>query len=154
MVDCFMAAAIAEARAGVRAGHGGPFGAVMVQGGVIVARAHNRVVVDRDPTAHAEMMAIRATARALDRFELADCTLYSTCEPCPMCLAAIHWARLSRLYYGANREDAAAIGFDDRKLYELFAGERLPELAIIATDREACLAPFREWQARVERVRY
>jgi len=149
-----MAAAVAEAMAGVRLGHGGPFGAVVVREGQVIARAHNRVVADNDPTAHAEVLAIRAAALALGRFELSDCDLYTTCEPCPMCLAAIHWARLRSVRYGATREDAAAAGFDDGRLYDILAGRQAAAVPMAQADAEACREPFRQWMAKGDRIPY
>jgi guanine deaminase len=149
-----MAAAVAEALTGVRLGDGGPFGAVVVRDGEIVAQAHNRVVADHDPTAHAEILAIRAAASALGRFDLSDCDLFTTCEPCPMCLAAIHWARLRSVRYGATREDAAAAGFDDGKLYEILAGRQAADVPMTQADAEACREPFRAWMAQADRILY
>ena len=114
----FMREAASAAREGVERGDGGPFGAVVVKDGRIVARACNRVVANRDPTAHAEILAIREACRALGTFDLSGCEIHATCEPCPMCLAAIHWARLDRVVYALSRHDAAALGFDDARMYE------------------------------------
>lgn len=113
-----MRAAFETARVGMHGNHGGPFGAVIVKDGQIVARGHNRVVGTNDPTAHAEMVAIRAAAQALDTFDLSGCEIYVNATPCPMCLTAILWARLDKLYYAAHAEDAAAIDFDDAAFYE------------------------------------
>ena len=107
----FMREAIRLARESVETG-GGPFGAVIVRDGAIIGRGQNRVVPDKDPTAHAEMLAIRQACRALDTYDLSDCEIYASCEPCPMCLSAIYWARLDRLYYANTRRDAARIGFE------------------------------------------
>ena len=124
----WMQEAVSEASAGAAAGHGGPFGAVVVMDGEIVGRGHNEVLILGDPTAHAEMQAIREACTRLDNHSLAGCTLYATCEPCPMCLAAIHWARLDRLVYAATTEDAAAAGFDDAKFHAAH-GQPLVETA-------------------------
>ena len=151
----FMEAAIVEARAAVERTEGGPFGAVVVQGNRIVGRGHNTVVAAHDPTAHAEINAIRDASAFLGRFELSDCELYTTCEPCPMCYAAIYWARITVIYRGATKEDAAAVGFDDQAAYEDIArpaSER--EIAQIEVDREACLEPFHYWQSNPDRVPY
>ncbi len=113
----WMKEAVSEAAVGVAAGHGGPFGAVVVKDGAIVGRGHNEVLHRNDPTAHAEVQAIREACAFLGSPDLAGCTLYATCEPCPMCLAAIHWARLDRLVYAATKDDAAAAGFDDAKFH-------------------------------------
>ena len=112
-----MRAAIAAAGEGMRRQQGGPFGAVIVRGGEIIARGCNEVTSSGDPTAHAEVVAIRAAARALGTFTLAGCTIFASCEPCPMCLGAIYWARLDRLYFACTRADAARAGFDDDFLY-------------------------------------
>ncbi len=150
----YMKKALEEARRGVASGDGGPFGAVIVRGGKIVAGAHNRVIVDTDPTAHAEVCAIRAAAAALGRFDLSDCELYTTCEPCPMCLAAIHWARIPRIYQGCTRYDAADIGFDDKLIYDALGGETVSRVTAVETDRRECLDVFREWRDKADKVRY
>src|SRR5580692_457276 len=113
MKDELMRAAIRLSRTKMRANCGGPFGAVVVCHGEIIARGWNRVTSANDPTAHAEITAIRAACRKLKTFQLKDCELYTSCEPCPMCLAAIYWARLKRVYYANTRDDAAGIQFDD-----------------------------------------
>ncbi|MCL2711564.1 MAG: nucleoside deaminase, partial [Planctomycetaceae bacterium] len=118
-MDSFMQIAVEAARKGMAAGMGGPFGAVVVRDGEVVAVAHNEVLGTNDPTAHAEIVAIRKATATLGRFDLSDCTLYSTCEPCPMCLSAIHWAGIRTLYFGADRHDAAGGGFDDEFIYQL-----------------------------------
>ncbi|HKO90318.1 MAG TPA: nucleoside deaminase [Polyangiaceae bacterium] len=110
--------AIAVAKEGMLQGLGGPFGALIVRGDRVLAEASNRVTSSLDPTAHAEVVAIRAACQLVGDFSLAGCEIYSSCEPCPMCLSAIHWARLDHLYFAASRSDAAAIGFDDELLYE------------------------------------
>src|SRR4030042_4218292 len=119
----FMKAALREGRKGVLANEGGPFGAVIVKGSKIVSRAHNSVVKTNDPTAHAEILAIREASSKLRRFSLSDCEIYTSCEPCPMCLAAIHWARIPVLFFGCTRTDAAAIGFDDEFFYRVLRGQ-------------------------------
>ncbi len=151
----FMKKAALEAGEGVARGEGGPFGAVIVRNGAIVASAHNTVILSADPTAHAEMNAIRAAAQKLGRFELDDCELYTSCEPCPMCLAAVHWARIPRLYYGCTADDAANAGFDDRFIYDVIrgeTGERRVEMS--QTGREECLSAFELWKNKKDRVRY
>ena len=114
----FMRRAIEVSAEKMRALEGGPFGAVIVKDGRIVAEGNNRVTSSNDPTAHAEVVAIRAACEALGGFSLEGCEIYTSCEPCPMCLAAIHWARLDRVVYALSRHDAAALGFDDAKMYE------------------------------------
>ena len=114
-----MREAIKLATEGMHRGRGGPFGCVVVRRGKIVARGNNRVTSTNDPTAHAEVTAIREACKALNTFQLDDCELYTSCEPCPMCLAAIYWARIPTIYYGNTRGDAAAIGFDDDFIYQI-----------------------------------
>lgn len=155
MHDDFMNEAIAEAAAGVAAGEGGPFGAVVVKDGQVIARGHNQVVAHDDPTAHAEVQAIRAACRALGSFDLSGCEIYATCEPCPMCFAAIHWARLDRVRFGASRADAAAVGFDDDAIYRVLAGEAEPAFGVEGgVAAEACRAVMRRWRDDEERVPY
>lgn len=151
----YMKLAVEEARAGVAAGHGGPFGAVVVRDGVVIARGHNRVVETNDPTAHAEITAIRGAASILGRFDLSDCVLYTTCEPCPMCFSAAAWARIPLVYYGANRSDAAKAGFDDAAIYEDVADPHSARaISLVELDRAACLGPFEDWNAKEDRVPY
>jgi guanine deaminase len=149
----FMTRAIEIALANVASDRGGPFGAVIVRDGRIVAEAANRVVATNDPTAHAEVEAIRAACRALGSFELADCVLYASCEPCPMCLGAIYWARLSGVYFAATRDDAGE--FDDAAIYREIA--RAPEERSIPMRRvrhAVAAEPFRRWAAKEDRARY
>ncbi len=153
--ETFMREAIKEAEAGMRAGRGGPFGCVIVRRGEIVARGSNRVTSTNDPTAHAEVTAIRAACASLQTFQLADCELYTSCEPCPMCLAAIYWARIPQVFYGNTRADAAAIGFDDDFIYRQIPLP--PEQRSIAMQlflRDEAQAAFREWDAKPDKVRY
>lgn len=114
----FLGLAVAEAVRGAKAMEGGPFGAVVVKDGVVIAKAANAVVANNDPSAHAEVQAIRAACAVLGSFSLADCDIYASCEPCPMCLGAILWARSRAVYYAATRQEAAAAGFDDAVFYE------------------------------------
>ena len=151
----FMREAIALSRTGMREGCGGPFGAVIVKDGVIIARGCNQVTSTCDPTAHAEMVAIRAAARFLGSFSLAGCEIYTNCEPCPMCLAAIYWARLDRVYFGNSRVDAASAGFDDDAIYRqipLPIAERSIRTEPLLGD-EAWLV-FEEWNAKPDKVPY
>lgn len=150
----FLRLAIREARRGMERGEGGPFGAVIVRNGEVVGRGHNRVLGTNDPTAHAEIVAIRRAARKLGRFDLSDCEIYATCEPCPMCLAAILWARLGRAYFGCTRDDAARIGFDDRLFYDIVAGRRRPTVKMTPLGREDCLALFEAWRTKPDKTRY
>jgi len=150
----FMREAIALAEASVRAG-GGPFGAVVVRGDEVIGRGHNRVALDCDPTAHAEIVAIRDAARRLGDFSLAGCEIYINCEPCPMCLAAIYWARLDALYYGASAADAAAIGFDDALIArEVCLPQEARQVSAMQLLAEEGRAPFRLWMELPERVEY
>jgi guanine deaminase len=151
----FMREAIKEAEAGVRAGRGGPFGCVIVRRGEIVARGNNRVTSTNDPTAHAEITAIREACQTLGTFALEDCELYTSCEPCPMCLAAIYWARIPRLYFGNTRADAAAIGFDDDFIYQQIA---LPPerraIDMMPLLRDEAQGAFMAWVAKPDKVQY
>ena len=134
---------------------GGPFGAVVARGGEIGAEGVNRVTALNDPTAHAEVQAIRLAAQRLGRFDLSDCELYASCEPCPMCLGAIYWARLSRLYYAATQHDAAAAGFDDALIYrEMALAPSLRRLPTASLSREEALEAFRRWREQADRIDY
>ena len=142
--------AIALGREGMNGGAGGPFGAVVVRDGDVVGRGFNQVLRTNDPTAHAEVVAIRDATSRLGRFSLEDCEIYASCEPCPMCLGAIHWARVPRLFYGATREDAAAAGFSDADFYRELALP--PEKRVLVSRRVVdpeARAIFEEW-ARLE----
>lgn len=147
----FMAAAARLAREGVENGYGGPFGAVVVFGGRVVGASCNRVVELNDPTAHAEIEAIRLASRALGVFDLSGGEIYSTGEPCPMCLAAIHWARLERVVYAMSRHDAAAVGFDDAAL---FAAMQTPTVAMEQVENAAARTVFELWRDKPDRTPY
>ncbi len=150
-----MRAAIAEASVGLAAGDGGPFGAVVTRDGVVIARGHNQVVGLNDPSAHAEVQAIRAACRELGTFDLSGCEIYATCEPCPMCFAAIHWARLGRVHFGASRSDAAAVGFDDAAIYDVLAERREPAFDVQRdVDADACRRLMQQWRDNEDRVPY
>ena len=151
----FIKTAIEEAFAGMRSNDGGPFGAVVVKNGKIIARGHNEVIKSNDPTAHAKIVAIRKASAILKRFDLSDCEIYSSCEPCPMCLAAIHWAKIESLFYGCSRHDAAEIGFDDNFIYEVIKGSATREqVKSIQLNRDQCLKPFQEWAAKADKTNY
>ena len=151
----FMRRAIELALEGVRANQGGPFGAVVVKDGAIVGEGFNRVLGSNDPTAHAEVTAIRDACRRLKNFHLDGCELYTSCEPCPMCLAAIYWARIAKVYYGNTRKDAARIQFDDALIYREVAKPISRRMLPMRQLLRAEAAPaFREWQAKADRVRY
>lgn len=151
----FMQAAIEEAEKSVDRREGGPFGAVIVKDGIILSRGHNQVVGHNDPTAHAEIQAIRLAAETLGTFDLSGCSIYTTSEPCPMCYSAIHWARIGKIYYGCTRQDAAEIGFDDELIYDVLSGKarhaRLEEEQI---ERDTCLQTFRRWNESSDKTRY
>jgi tRNA(Arg) A34 adenosine deaminase TadA len=151
----FLREAIRLSRERMLASEGGPFGAVVVRNGGIVGRGWNRVTSTNDPTAHAEIVAIRDACARLQTFSLAGCELYTSCEPCPLCLAASYWARLDRIYHAATRDDAAAAGFDDRAFYDELrrtAGER--SLTVEQRLREEALPVLHEWLQKPDRVRY
>ena len=151
----FMEKAIALATENVTSGGGGPFGAVIVRDGNIVATGTNRVTAINDPTAHAEVVAIRNACTVLGRFQLSGCHIYSSCEPCPMCLAAIYWARCDAIFYGCCAADAAAAGFDDAFLYEEMKqpiGQRkIPTVNFL---REKAISSFDAWRAQASRIDY
>jgi guanine deaminase len=150
-----MARAIELAIENVRSGRGGPFGAVVVKDGRILASGTNQVTSSNDPTAHAEVVAIRAACAALGTFQLDGCDLYTTCEPCPMCLGAIYWARVGRVFFGGTAADAAAAGFDDALIYEqLEVPIEQRKIPFIQMMREEALACFQEWKAKTDRIDY
>lgn len=151
----YMRVAIALSEQNVEKGEGGPFGAVIVKDGKIIAQSANTVTTSNDPTAHAEVSAIRLAAKALGTFDLSGCTIYTSCEPCPMCLGAIYWARISKMYYANTRIEAQEIGFDDNFIYqelELPTNERsLPAEQIL--NKEASRA-FSMWTNSEKKVHY
>jgi guanine deaminase len=151
----FMRAAIRLSIQMMRRGQGGPFGAVVVKGDKIVGRGFNQVTSSNDPTAHAEIVAIRDACRRLKTFCLEGCDLYTSCEPCPMCLSAIYWARLRTVYYGNRRLDAAKIAFDDDFIYRQvalpIAKRALPMKPLL---RSEALAAFKEWDRKTGKIRY
>ena len=134
---------------------GGPFGAVVVKDGKIIARGFNKVVSSNDPTAHAEVVAIREACKVLNSFQLDGCEIYTSCEPCPMCMAAIYWARPEKVYYANSKTDAAKIGFDDDFIYEQLAlpypSRQIPLERIMASE---ALEAFKEWDNKSDKVRY
>lgn len=155
MNNPFMARAIQLAVENVRSAQGGPFGAVIVKDGNIIAESANQVTVTDDPTAHAEVLAIRGACRKLGRFELKGCELYTSCEPCPMCLGAIYWARIGKVYFGGRAEDAAKIGFDDSAIYrELTQPHSKRKIPMIQMMREEALAAFRAWEEYPGKIPY
>jgi tRNA(Arg) A34 adenosine deaminase TadA len=155
MSNRHMARAIELSLENVRSGAGGPFAAVVVKDGRIIAEGTNRVTSTNDPTAHAEMVAIREACRALDDFQLTGCEIYTTCEPCPMCLGAIYWARPARVYFATTAADAARYGFDDRfigqELQRPWAERKIPMAQVMP---EEALAAFRAWEQKPDKVKY
>ena len=151
----FMRRAIALALENVRNRNGGPFAAIVVKDGSVIAEGTNRVTSSNDPTAHAEVVAIREACRVLNDFQLTGCDLYTTCEPCPMCLGAIYWARPARIFYAGTAADAAAAGFDDSFIYDELkrppTGRRIPTAQIL---REESLAIFAAWQKQEHKTTY
>ena len=151
----YMERAIELARSGVEANAGGPFGAVVVRDGEIIGEGNNRVTSANDPTAHAEINAIRDACQRLGTFQLDDCPIYTSCEPCPMCLGAIYWARPARVFYACTRDDAAKIGFDDRFIYEeLEKANADREMVLESIMRDEALDVFNAWSAKPDKVAY
>lgn len=150
----FLNLAIEIAKENIAKG-GGPFGAVIVKDGEVVARSGNSVTLDNDPTAHAEVNCIRKACRVLGTFDLSGCVIYSSCEPCPMCLSAIYWARLDKLFYAATRRDAASAGFDDDFIYrEIPLADRERSLHCEHINTETSCMPFDCWREKADRVKY
>lgn len=151
----FMQQAIALSIQNVQNGKGGPFAAVVVKDGRVIAQGTNQVTSQNDPTAHAEVVAIREACKTLQTFQLDGCEVYTTCEPCPMCLGAIYWARPAKIYFANTREDAAKIGFDDEFLYnemqQAIAQRQIPTIQIM---RDEALVAFHDWQAKSDKITY
>lgn len=150
-----MREAIRLSKEGMTEGHGGPFGAVVVKNGKIVGRGYNKVTSTNDPTAHAEVVAIRDACKNLQTFQLDGCDIYTSCEPCPMCMGAIYWARPSNVYFGCTREDAAKIGFDDSYIYnelKLDIAER--GIPLNNFSREEAMIVFNEWERKENKTKY
>lgn len=152
-MDNFMKEAVREAYAGIRARHGGPFGTVIVKDGKIIGRGHNMVLVNNDPTGHGEMEAIRDACRKIGSYDLEGCTLYTTAEPCPMCLGACLWANIKEVRYGCSRKDTDDIGFRDNIFYEYLYGNK-ELLSLVETEREECLKLFADYKADPASTRY
>jgi guanine deaminase len=151
----FMNRAISMAKHGMTNNFGGPFGAVVVKDGEVIAEGHNEVTSSNDPTAHAEVVAIRKACDKLGSFQLDDCVIYTSCEPCPMCLGAIYWARPKAVFYGCNKEDAAIIGFDDQFIYDeidLDIEDRGIKFFPIA--RQEALEVFKMWKEKEDKTAY
>ena len=155
MDNPFMARAIQLSIENVHSGCGGPFGAVIVKDGTMIAEGVNQVTSTNDPTAHAEILAIRAACTKLGVFDLHECEIYTSCEPCPMCLGAIYWARLSRIYFASAAADASRIGFDDSMIYREIAQPLTQRtIPMIQLMREESLAAFRAWETKPNKIVY
>jgi len=153
--EIFMLEAIKLSEQGMRNNEGGPFGCIIVKGEKIIGRGNNKVSSTNDPTAHAEVTAIRDACKNLNTFQLTDCEIYTSCEPCPMCLGAIYWARPKVVYYANNRQDAADIGFDDSMIYEEMVVEiNKRKIPILPIGREAALQVFIQWKEKVDKTVY
>jgi tRNA(Arg) A34 adenosine deaminase TadA len=151
----FMIEAIALSLNGIKQNDGGPFGCIIVKGEEVVGRGNNKVTSLNDPTAHAEIVAIRDACKNLNTFQLDDCEIYTSCEPCPMCLGAIYWARPKVIYYANTRQDAANIGFDDSMIYEEMnteAGKR--KIPVIQLGRDNAIKIFSEWEGKEDKMKY
>ena len=143
----YMKIAKENAEKGIKNKEGGPFGAVILdKDGNIIANGNNKVLKTNDPTAHAEVVAIREACRKLNTYDLSDCTLYTSCEPCPMCLSAIIWAKIKNVYYGCTKEDAGNIGFRDDIIYDYLKGENKDLIYLNCLDREECIKVFEKYQ--------
>ena len=151
----FMRRAVRLSAERMREGAGGPFGAIVVKDGVVIAEGWNRVTSENDPTAHAEVTAIRAACEKLGTFTLKGCDVYTSCEPCPMCLAALYWARVDRIFFANSRADAAAIGFDDDLIYgEVSKPVEERSIPTVKLDLPEAAAVFAEWRAKPDKVQY
>ena len=155
MSNSFMKRAIQLSLENIRDGKGGPFAALVVKDGKVIAEGTNLVTSTNDPTAHAEIVAIRAACKVLGTFQLDGCELYTTCEPCPMCMGALYWARPSKVYFANTREDAAKAGFDDSMIYEeiqkAFGDRKIPMIQMM---REEAQLVFAEWEKKEDKIRY
>jgi tRNA(Arg) A34 adenosine deaminase TadA len=151
----YMQQAIDLSRQHMQGGHGGPFGAIVVKGGKVIGEGWNKVTSTNDPTAHAEVEAIRQACKHLSTYELKGCEIFTSCEPCPMCLSAIYWARIDKIYYANSKADAAQIQFDDDFIYQeipkSLKDRAIPVERLLATE---ALEVFKEWEAKADKVRY
>lgn len=151
----FMQEAIILSQNGIRNNDGGPFGCIVVKGDKIIGKGNNKVTSSNDPTAHAEVVAIRDACKNLGAFQLDDCEIYTSCEPCPMCLGAIYWARPKVIYYANNRQDAAEIGFDDSMIYEeMKADVNKRKIPINCISRNEAIKVFEEWKNKEDKTEY
>ena len=151
----FMQEAILLSKKGIETSEGGPFGCVIVKGEKIVGRGNNKVTSENDPTAHAEVVAIRDACKNLQTFQLEDCEIFTSCEPCPMCLGAIYWARPKAIYYANNRQDAADIGFDDSMIYDEMKIENYERrIPLTSLGRTEAIKVFEEWKNKTDKMTY
>lgn len=151
----YMDKAVERAIQGVLNNEGGPFGCIIVKDGKIIGSGNNKVTSTNDPTAHAEVIAIREACKAIDSFQLDDCILYTSCEPCPMCFGAIYWARPKKVYYGCNKKDAAHIGFDDNFIYKELDLELIKRsIPFEQLDRNKALKAFKVWEDKEDKIEY
>ncbi|MFA5724021.1 MAG: nucleoside deaminase [Candidatus Pacearchaeota archaeon] len=146
--------AIKEAFLGIRKKDGGPFGAVIVKNGKVIARGHNEVLKNNDPTSHGEIVAIRKAGKKLKNFDLSGCEIYTSCYPCPMCLAAIYWARIKTVYYGCSESDAEKLGFDDKLINDIFKGNKKGILKMKQIEMDSCLKPFKKFNEMNDKKMY
>ncbi|WP_118951768.1 nucleoside deaminase [Taibaiella helva] len=153
--EYFMEQAVLLSQRHMEEGQGGPFGCVVVKDGVVVGRGWNSVLAGNDPTAHAEVMAIRDACRNLETYQLSGCAIYTSCEPCPMCMGAIYWSRPEKVFYANTREDAARTGFDDSFIYdELVLPLDQRKIPMIALDKTKALDVFQQWLKKEDREHY
>ncbi len=151
----FLRLAIEQSRLGMDNGHGGPFGCVIVKDGKVLVATHHKVLSTNDPTAHAEVVAIREACRILHDFQLTGCEIYASCEPCPMCMGAIYWARPDRVYFAASKSDAASAGFDDSFIYEeLEQGYEERKIPFIRCQMPEASTVLEEWKSKVDKIPY
>ncbi len=150
----YMELAIKEAKKGIEKGHGGPFGAVIVKDGVVIGKGHNQVLKNNDPTCHGEIMAIHKACKTIKSFDLSGCELYTTGEPCPMCLAAILWANIDKVYFGCNIYDTEDIGFRDSKFYDFQNSKRSKKAFLHELNREECLKLYAEFKNYKDKIKY
>ena len=151
----YMLEAIALSKKAIELNEGGPFGCIIVKNDIIVGSGNNRVIIDNDPTAHAEVVAIRNACKNIGAFHLDDCELFSSCEPCPMCLGAIYWARPKQIYYANSRDDAAAIGFDDSMIYQEMSADIMSrKIPMVNLCRHEAFAIFKSWVEKNDKTLY
>jgi guanine deaminase len=151
----FLKLANQEAKKNIYKQDGGPFGAIIVNKGKIIATAHNKVLKTNDPTAHAEILAIRKASKKLNRFDLSDCILYTSCYPCPMCFSAIHWAKIKKVYYGCTDNDAKDIGFDDKYIYDILQSKSKNKQVIFKQiSHKESLEIFNKWKSKPNKKMY